>query len=308
MCLARPMFFALSALLALTPSVGAAEPLNVVASFSILGDLVRNVGGNRVDVVTLVGPNGDAHVYEPNPAAARQMAGADLVVVNGLGFEGWLDRLVEASGFEGPVAVASKGVEPLGQEGEAHEHEEGQADADHSSIDPHAWQSVANAEIYVRNISDALCEVDRGGCGEYRSNAAAYVGELRELDASIKAGFAAIPRERRIVITSHDAFGYFGSAYGVAFLAPQDVSTDSEASAANVASLIEQVRREGVSTLFVENISDPRLIDQIARETGARPGGALYSDALSESDGPAANYLAMMRHNAARLLASMQGS
>ena len=160
----------------------------------------------------------------------------------------------------------------------------------------------------MKNISDALCQTDRPGCDEYRANAAAYVDELRKLDASIEASFEAIPPERRIVITSHDAFAYFGRAYDVTFLAPQGVSTDSEASAADVAALIEQIRREGVSTLFVENISDPRLIGQIARETGARPGGALYSDALSGSDGPAADYLSMMRHNAGLLLAAMQGS
>ncbi len=305
----RPVFVAVCALFALVFPACAAGPLKVVASFSILGDLVRNVGGTRVDVVTLVGPNGDAHVYEPTPAAARDMAEAHLVVVNALGFEGWLDRLVEASGFEGLVAVASRGVEPLGmQESEAHEHKEERRGHRHGGIDPHAWQSIANAEIYVTNISDALCEVDREGCDEYQANAALYIDELRELDASIKAGFAAIPKERRVIVTSHDAFGYFGRAYSVTFLAPQGVSTGSEASAADVAALIEQVRHEGVGALFLENISDPRLIDQIARETGAWPGGALYSDALSESDGPAADYLSMMRHNARRLLAAMQGS
>jgi len=316
MFLCRPVSLAACALLALASQAVAVEPLKVVASFSILGDLVRNVGGDRVDVLTLVGPDGDAHVYEPSPAAAREMAGADLVVTNGLGFEGWLDRLVEASGFDGTVVIASEGIELL-RENDAREHEvtadspghaEEHADADRLAIDPHAWQSIANAEIYVKNISDALCQIDRPACDEYQTNAATYVDELRKLNASIEAGFEPIPRERRVVITSHDAFAYFGRAYDVTFLAPQGVSTDSEASAANVASLIEQVRREGVSTLFVENISDPRLIGQIARETGARLGGALYSDALSESNGPAADYLSMMRHNAALLLAAMQGS
>jgi zinc/manganese transport system substrate-binding protein len=300
MFLGLPVFLAIFALLAATPSSDASEPLKVVASFSILGDFVRKVGGNRVDVVTLVGPNGDAHAYEPTPAAARDMAAADLVVVNGLGFEGWLDRLVEASGFEGPVAVASRGVEPLTMEGsEAHGHD---------PLDPHAWQSIANTEIYVANISEALCEVDREDCDEYQANATTYASELRNLNASIKADFAEIPTVRRVVITSHDAFGYFGRAYDIIFLAPQGVSTDSEASAADIASLIEQARREDVTALFVEDISDPRLIEQIARETGARSGGALYSDALSESHGPAGDYLSMMRHNASELLAAMQGS
>jgi zinc/manganese transport system substrate-binding protein len=300
-----------------SPSL-AAEPLKVIASFSILGDLVKQVGGDHVDVTTLVGPNGDAHVYEPTPADARNTAAAGLVVVNGLGFEGWLDRLVEASGYSRPVAIASDGVTPIkpGVE-ESHEHEaerEGgeedheEAEHDHGDTDPHAWQSVANTEIYVQNIAAALCHADAADCADYQANASAYVEELMALDASIKAGFAAIPDEKRKVITTHDAFGYFAQAYDVTFLAPQGVSTDAEASAADVASLIEQVRQEGVTALFVENISDPRLIEQIGRETGAQPGGELYSDALSEPDGAAGTYIDMMRHNANLLQSAMLGS
>jgi len=283
--------------------VFAAEPLKVVASFSILGDLVAKVGGDLVEVRTLVGPNGDAHVYAPTPADARDTAGAGLIVVNGLGFEGWLDRLVAASGYSGPVAVASTGVTPikLGEETEEEAH-------DHGDIDPHAWQSVANAEVYVKNIAAALCEADPDDCAEYRANAAAYTAELKGLDASIRAGFALVPPERRKVITTHDAFGYFAREYGIAFLAPQGVSTESEASAADVAKLIGQIRDEGVGAIFLENISDPRLIEQIASETGIRAGGELYSDALSEPDGPAATYAAMMRHNANLLQNAMLGS
>lgn len=313
----------LAAALIVVPGTAlAAHPLKVVASFSILGDLVENVGGGHVEVVTMVGPDGDAHVFEPSPAEARRLAEADLVVVNGLGFEGWLERLVETSGFAGPVVVASEGVETLTME-EEHAHEEEAhaeahedeahderhaADHHHGGTDPHAWQSIVNTRTYVSNIADALCEADTVNCADYRSNAADYDARLQSLDASIKAGFAALPEERRVVITSHDAFGYFGHAYGVRFLAPQGISTEGEASAADVAGLIGQIRNEGVSTLFVENISDPRLIEQIARETGARPGGALYSDALSPPDGPAPTYAAMMRYNADRLLAAMQGS
>ena len=271
----------------------AAEPLTVVASFSILGDVVAKVGGEHVQMRTLVGPNGDAHVYEPTPADARDIAAAGLVVVNGLGFEGWLDRLVEASGYSGPVAIASDGVTPLRLEGAA---------------DPHAWQSVANAEIYVKNIVEALCAADVSECSDYQANGAAYLGELQALDASIKAGFSAIANEKRKVITTHDSFGYFAHEYGIEFLAPQGVSTDSEASAGDVARLIEQIRHEGVSAIFVENISDPRLVQQIAAETRIALGGELYSDALSEPDGPAATYIDMMRHNASLLTNAMLGS
>jgi zinc/manganese transport system substrate-binding protein len=290
----------------------AAEPLKVVASFSILGDLVAEVGGDRVEVRTLVGPNGDAHVYQPTPADARDTAAAGLVVVNGLGFEGWLDRLIEASGYSGPVVVASSGVTPirLNDEVEAEDAHEDHAIAEHGhgDIDPHAWQSVANAEIYVKNIADALCGVDPDDCAEYRANAADYLAELDEIDTSIRTGFASVPAERRKVITTHDAFGYFAHEYGITFLAPQGVSTESEASAADVAGLIEQIRREGVTAIFLENISDPRLMEQIARETGVRPGGELYSDALSEPNEPAATYAEMMRHNANLLQSAMLGS
>jgi zinc/manganese transport system substrate-binding protein len=321
-------------------SANAAEPLKVVASFSILGDLVSEVGGEHVAVRTIVGPNGDAHVYEPTPADARDVAGADLVVVNGLGFEGWLDRLIEASGYSGAIVVASEGVTPLklseeaaagmpveeeeGEHAEAgHEHEEegehaeaghqhgaehAEAHHHHGDIDPHAWQSIPNAELYVKNIADALCVADSGNCPDYRSNAAAYSRELQAIDADTRSAVAAIPEERRKVLTTHDAFGYFAREYGIAFLAPQGVSTESEASAGDVAELITQIREQHVTALFVENISDPRLIEQIGAETGVRPGGELFSDALSEKDGPAPTYAAMMRHNIELIAGAMRGS
>lgn len=301
-------------------SASAAEPLKVVASFSILGDLVSEVGGDHVAVRTIVGPNGDAHVYEPTPADARDTAGADLVVVNGLGFEGWLDRLIGASGYSGTVAVASKGVTPLKLSEEAAsgmpvEEEEEHAEADHDEaghhhgdIDPHAWQSVPNAEIYVKSIADALCATDPAYCADYRANAVAYTAELKDIDENVRDIVAAIPEGRRKVISTHDAFGYFSREYGITFLAPEGVSTESEASAGDVAALIKQIRVEKVTAVFFENISDPRLIEQIARETGVKPGGELFSDALSGPDGPAPTYAAMMRHNVELLAGAMRGS
>lgn len=269
-------------------TAAAAEPVKVVATFSILGDMAARVGGDRIALTTLVGADGDAHVYEPSPAAAMAVAEADLVVANGLGFEGWIERLAAASGFDGELAVLSRGAELI----------EG---------DPHAWQDIGNAIVYVRNIAAALCRADAAGCDFYRRNADAYAAELAALHGEIAARFSAIPAGRRRVITSHDAFAYLGRAYGIAFLAPKGVSTDAEASAADVAALIRQIRSEGATALFVENIADPRLIEQIGRETGARPGGALFSDALSGPDGPAPTYAAMMRHNAETLAAALSG-
>lgn len=288
-----------------------AEPLKVVASFSIVGDFAANVGGDRVEIITLVGPNGDAHVYEPKPADAVAMSKADVILINGLQFEGFLPRLMEASGAKAPVVELTKGGEILKPD-DGHDHEEevkaAAEDHDHGEFDPHAWQSVRNAEVYVKNITDAFCAADAPGCATYQANSAAYLARLEALNADIEAMVASIPPEKREVITSHDAFGYFAHEYGIKFLAPEGVSTDSEASAADVAALITQIREDKASALFVENISDPRLVEQIARETGIKIGGALFSDALSDASGPAATYLDMMRHNASTLKGAINGS
>jgi zinc/manganese transport system substrate-binding protein len=277
-----------AAALAATP-VRAQERLPVVATFSILGDLVGNVGGDRVEVATLVGPNGDVHVYSPTPADVKKLSGAKAVFVNGLGLEGWIDRLIGASGSSAPVIVASAGVTPREI---ADKH-----DAGHTTADPHAWQSVANAKIYVGNIRDGLIRADPAGKDVYAANAKMYLTKLDALDAEVKAAIAKIPADRRKVITTHYAFGYFGDAYGLAFIAPEGISTDAEPSAKDVATIIAQIRREKIPAVFMENIGDPRLMREVASETGAAIGGTLYSDALSAPGGPAGTYVDMMRHN-----------
>ncbi len=322
---------AAAALALATTGASAQAPLDVVASFSILGDMVGRVGGERVAVTTLVRPDGDAHVYQPTPADARALTAAHVVFVNGLDFEGWLDRLVEASGYAGPVIVASEGVEPLrieeghhdaedaahGHSAEAgHAAEAGHDDAaeyaeteahgyDHGGVDPHAWQSVANARLYATNIAAALSAADPEGAAAFAANLDAYLAELDALDAEIRAAVDALPPERRVIVTSHDAFGYFGAAYGLAFLAPQGMSTEAEASAADVAALIRQLRAGGIPAVFVETVADPRLLEQIRSETGAAIGGALFSDALSGPDGPAPTYIDMMRHNLAQITGAL---
>ena len=301
-----------------------AEPLKVVASFSIIGDFARNVGGDRVEVTTIVGPDGDAHAYEPKPADAVAMAGADVVLVNGLHFEGFLQRLVEASATKAAIVELTDGIKTIAFElepAEAGEHHAGEADEDlheghdhahdghdHGPTDPHAFQSVANAKIYVKNIADAFCAADTQGCAGYRTNAASYDKKLDELDAEIRAAIASIPQEKRVVITSHDAFGYFEHQYGLTFLAPQGISTDAEPSAADVARLVRQVKQDKAAAIFVENITNPKLIEQIASETGIKVGGTLYSDALSKADGPAPTYIEMMRNNIVSLKGAIQGS
>lgn len=290
----------LAAVAGLCAPAGAAEPaLRAVASFSILGDLVRQVGGERVAVEVLVGPGSDAHVYSPKPAQAKQVGQAQLVFSNGMGFDGWMARLLKSVGFKGRHVVASEGIKPL--KGAADEHGHG-----HAAVDPHVWQDVVRVQAYVKNIAQGLCAADAAGCDSYRRHAAAYGQQLDALDQEIRRAWSAIPAQQRLVISSHDAFGYYASAYGVRFLAPQGVSTDSEASAQGVARLVRQIRQEKASALFVESIADPRLIEQIARETGLKASGAgLYSDSLAPQ-GEAASYLGMMRYNTRVLIAAIQ--
>jgi zinc/manganese transport system substrate-binding protein len=268
------------------PALADDQRLPVVASFSIIGDLVQAVGGERVSVSTLVGPDGDAHVFQPTPADGRKIAKARLIFVNGLGFEGWLDRLIAAAKGKGEVVTLGAGV--AARKGE---------DGD----DPHAWQDVANAKIYVREIRDALIAADPVGAETYQARASAYLARLDALDAEIVAALEAIPKNRRRVVSTHDAFGYFSARYGVDFIAPQGVSTEAEASAQDIARIVDSIRQNKVGAVFLENIADPRLAKRIAAETGARVGGALYSDALSGPKEDGANYIDMMRHNAREL-------
>jgi len=295
-----------------------ARELQVVSTFSVISDFARNVGGERIKLTTLVPPNGDTHSYEPKPADAVAVGRADVVLANGLHLEGFLDRLVQASGATAPVIALTQGVELLRNTEEEHDHHDehdaqghdhdhhdegkhGHGEHDHhhhhGEYDPHAWQSVRNAQIYVNNIAKAFCAADATGCPDYQANAKAYDEKLQALDAELKASVAQIPAARRTIITSHDAFGYLGREYGFQFLAPQGISTESEASAADVAALIQQIKNQKAAALFLENVSNPRLIQQIANETGMKIGGELYSDALSTADGPAATYIDMMRHN-----------
>lgn len=326
---------ALAALSLAIPVAAQSEPTRVVATFSILGDMAERIGGDAIAVTTPVGPNGDAHVYQPTPAAARAVSEADVLLVNGLEFEGWLDRLIATSEFDGLRVVATTGIDPISFDDEHRDdHDEEHADHDaeqddhydhdaehaehedhgdehahhhHGAFDPHAWQSLGNAVTYVDNITAALAQSDPDNAAAFYENCAAYVAEIKTLDAENRDIVAQLPPNSRTVVTSHDAFQYFGRDYGLTFLAPQGPSTESEASAQDVARLIEQMREDSISAVFIENMSDSRLLDQMARETGAAIGGTPYPDALSDAGGPAPTFLDMMRHNA-QTLAQAQGS
>ena len=274
--------FAIFALIVLTSMSIASAKIKVVSTFSILGDMVQNIGGNNIKLTTLVGANGDGHVYEPTPADAKSVAAADVVFVNGLGFEGWIDRLVKASGYKGKVIIATEGIKELKFEGE---------------LDPHAWQDLSNGRIYIKNIKNALIDVDPNNSDIYKKNFIAYDKILESMDKLTKDRFADIPKKNRKVITSHDAFLYFGRAYGIDFRSPVGVTTESEPSAGELAELITEMRKDNIKALFAENITDPRLIKQLAKEVNAQIGGTLYSDALSDNSEPANTYINMFKYN-----------
>ena len=308
---------ALSALFAgglFSAYANAAEPMPVVASFSILGDLVKVVGGERVAVTTLVGPDSDAHTFEPKPADAKTLLGSKLMVVNGLHFEPWAEKLAKSANFKGDMVVAAKGVKPRampeekGHEDKGHNDPKDQEAGGHQlhDIDPHAWQNPNNVIVYVRNIAAGLAKADASGAATYQANAEAYVKELQALDASIKTQLAAIPVAKRKVITSHDAFGYFAAQYKMKFLAQQGVNTEAEPSAKEIGQLIGQIKREKVRAIFIENMSNPKMLAQLSKDAGATVGGTLYSDALSGADQAGSSYLKMMNHNLTQLLAGMK--
>ncbi|KQN68615.1 metal ABC transporter substrate-binding protein [Rahnella rivi] len=288
-----PVSLAVAALL--SSPLAMAKTVNAVTSFSILGDIVQEVGGEHVKVTSLVGPDGDPHSFEPSPKDSKAINASDVVFVSGLGLEGWIDRLVTASGYKGHLVTASEGVNSRKME------EDGK-----QITDPHAWNSMANGVIYATNVMNALIKADPQDADYFRQRGKAYIEQLQKLDSWAKTEFAGIPQSKRKVLTSHDAFGYFGQEYHVSFMAPVGFSTESEASASGVASLIKQIKDEKVKTYFIENQTDPRLVKQIAAASGAQPGGELYPEALSGPQGPATTYVKAFKHNVETIVASMK--
>lgn len=288
-----PVALALAAICATSSAM--AKTLDTVASFTVLADIVKQVGGDLVHVKSLVGPDGDPHSFEPTPQDSQALAKADVVFVSGLGLEGWMDRLISASEYKGQVVVASTGIATRSLE------EEGK-----TITDPHAWNSMKNGEVYASNVMNALIKADPKDASYFRQRGAAYIERLQKLDRWAAAEFAAVPAAKRKVLTSHDAFGYFGQRYGVVFMSPVGFSTESEASATDVAGLIDQLKKEHIHSYFIENQTDPRLVKQIASATGARSGGELYPEALTKKEGPAATYEAAFRHNVTAMLAGMK--
>ena len=290
----------------------AQQRLSVVASFSILADMTRQIGGDRITLRAIAGPDQDAHVFQPKPSDAAALTNAAVVIRNGLGFEGWLDRMIRSSGFKARMVTTTEGITPRIMEAHGHDHG-GAGRRHHHSVgprqvpDPHAWQDLGLAQHYIRNITGGLVAADPGGEALYRRNAEAYAARLATLDQWVRAEISKVPAARRKIVTSHDAFGYFGDAYGVRFLAPQGVSTEAEPSAAEVGRLIRQIRAESITALFLENMTNPATLQRIAQETGLRVRGRLYADAVSTETGPAPTYEAMFRHNLSLMVPAMRG-
>ncbi|MDI3306935.1 MAG: zinc ABC transporter substrate-binding protein [Acetobacteraceae bacterium] len=298
--LTRRAVLPLGAALLAAPAMHAQTRPVVVASFSILGDMVRQIAGDQVALRVLAGPGVDAHVFQPRPSEAEAIRGAALVVRNGFGFEPWLDRLLRSTGYRGPVATATQGITPRIEAGDRHGHGKG-------APDPHCWQDVRLAQSYARTIGEGLAEADPGRAAEWRKAAADYATRLAGLDAWVRERIATVPPERRLVITTHDAFAYFGAAYGVRFLAPQGIAPEGQPSAARVAALIRQIREAKASAVFIEGIGNQAVMERLAQDAGVSIRGRLFADTLSPPDGPAPTYEAMMRHNIDAMVPAMRG-
>ena len=287
----------------------------VVTTFSILQDMTQEIAGERAEVISLVGMDEDSHAYQPKPSDSRKLAKADLVIENGLAFEGWMNRLMAASEYKGLRVIASTGIaiNDMATKHDSHDHDEhdehdhdSHAGHQHGKYDPHAWQSLVEAQQYVRNIRDGLVQVDPQGKAYYQARATAYIKRLQDLHQSMKSRFDRLPKAQRTVMTSHAAFGYLASTYGITFVSPQGISTTSEPSASEMAHLVKQIRKQQVAAVFIENVGDSRLVAQLQRETSTKLGGTLYSDALSKNSDSASSYYQMMQHNLETLLTALE--
>lgn len=303
----KSLFSLGAALLLVAAGQAQAAPVKAVATFTVIADVVKQVGGDQVQVYSLVGPNGDPHAYEPTPTDAQALKQADVVFMSGLHLEGWMDRLIKASGQARPPVVLSEGIKTRELADDEDEHGHADHDHDHGGIDPHVWNNPLNVVVYTRNVVKALSAADPAQAATFKVNGDRYIAELEALDRYAREQIGQVPQAKRKVLTSHDAFGYFADAYGVTFISPLGLSTEAEASAQDVAKLIRQIKQEHVATYFFENSNDPRLVQQIAKASGAQPGGELYVEALSPADGTAATYAAMFRYNVDTLVKAMKG-
>jgi zinc/manganese transport system substrate-binding protein len=267
--------------------------LNVVATNSIIGDWANIVGRDDIELKMLVGPDGDPHEYEPTPADSVALSSADLIFENGLGLENWLDKLYGSAESRATRVAITQGIEVRHVGGD---------------LDPHVWQSVKDAVVMVGNIRDALVRADPTHAGHFKARADVYIRQLTELDAWVQAQINSIPAPRRKLVTSHDAFGYFGQRYGmdISGSALESVTTEaSDPSARQIADAVDQIKRSGVPVIFLENIQNPKLIDEIASDADVKVGPPLYSDALGQPGTDGDSYIKMIRYNVQTLVRAL---
>lgn len=288
---------ALTALLLCSTAFADPHRLNVVASFSILEDMTKQLGGEFIEVHSLVPRGGDAHMFEPKPSDAQMLKQADLVIVNGLGFDDWMMRLVEASGYKGNVVVATKNIKPIAQHDTEHEHAE-----DDGEYDPHAWHSLRNATIYAQNISTALAATDKEHTRYYGERLTGYLQRIRELDQWAEQKIRSMPIPSRVIVVPHNTFAYYARDYRVTFHSLQGASTEHEASAKDMARIIQLLKEKNARAIFAENLGQTQVMEQIAKDAGIEMGGVLYTDALSDENGEAGTYLEMIRINTKRMI------
>lgn len=311
-CFVLGMCAWMSVSMAATSKAPKPPPMPVVASFSVLGDMVAEIGGDNIQLTTIIGLGGDAHSFEPTPEHVRALAQARVLVVNGLGFEAWLPRLMASSNFKGSKVVASDGIEPLHFDAEhgGHDHAGHDDHDDHDThaglVDPHAWQSLTNGIVYARNIAAGLSKADPANASDYNARANRYIDEMKKLDVEVRQALSGIAPEKRKIVVPHDSMGYFGHDYVIEFIPIMGTSNQAEASARDVAAIVDQVRASGGAAVFLEGSANPKIAEQIARETGATVGGTLYADTLSESDQPAGTYLGMFKWNAGQLIYALR--
>jgi zinc/manganese transport system substrate-binding protein len=306
-CESRRVFVAATsiaaALLTLIPANARADKIPVVATFSVIADMVTQVAEDRVHLTTIVGPDGDSELYRPTMADAKTVAEAKIVFMNGINdeFEPWLEPLLKQAKFAGAKVVVSRGAKTIS----ASEENTPSGKPKPAELDQHAWLDPKNGIIYVNNIAEALAKYDPENAAPYRARAAAYVDDLKALDTWAKAEMAAIPPAKRRIISSHDSLEYLAKAYNITLISVNGWTNNAEPSAAELARLTQQIKKERVHALFLDSITDPRVMQRIGQEAGISVGDTLYGDALSKPGGPAGTYVKMIRHDIEALKAGM---
>ncbi len=287
----------LIALLSLVLSnTSTAQKKVVISSASMIWDMVDNIAGDKIENRLIVPIGGDPHTYSPTPRDAQKVASSDLIFINGLTFEGWITELIENSGTKGKTITVTEGLTPIA------------SSQYKNAYDPHAWMDLAKAQTYITNILQGLIEIDPVNKGYYEENYRNYSQELKDLDAYISKRILEIPEEKRLIVTSHDAFSYYGKRYGLDVQGIIGISTESEAQTSDIVRISNSIKSSGVPAIFVESTINPKLIKQIATDNGVAIGGSLYADSIGEKGSNGSTYLKMMKSNTDVIVDALSGT